>query len=107
MVERDRENHIFERGQRPARNEVEVVHISSAVVRCLPPACDAVCAAILGMDSVEVVLVQDNKLILIIEGPTARAVGSCLTRISALEGVVSAVMVYEHVETSESLGEDA
>lgn len=83
------------------------VHISSAVVRCLPARLAAVRAAIDAMDAAEVVHAEGNKLIVIIEGAGSGAVGACLTRIAAHEGVVSAAMVYEQVEPSESLGDEA
>ena len=84
-----------------------LIHISSAVVRCLPAWVGAVRGAIDAMDAAEVVHAEGNKLIVIIEGASSGAVGACLTRIAAHEGVVSAAMVYEQIEPFESLGEQA
>ena len=83
------------------------VHISSAVIRSLPAAVEAVRERIDAMDLAEVVHVEGNKLIVIIEGTSSGMVGDCLTQISALDGVVSASMVYEQVEPAESAGEEA
>ncbi|AHB49257.1 glutamate synthase subunit beta [Hyphomicrobium nitrativorans NL23] len=84
-----------------------VVHISSAVIRCLPAAVETVRGCIEALGMAEVVHVEGNKLIVIIEGPSSGTVGDCLTQISAYEGVVSAAMVYEQVEPAESAGEEA
>ncbi len=84
-----------------------MVHISSAIVRCLPAAIDTLRREIAAMEDTEIAHQQDNKLVLVLEGASAGAIGARLTEISALQGVVSAVMVYEQVETAESLGEEA
>lgn len=84
-----------------------LVHISSAVVRCLPASLAAVRDAIDALDGVDIVLAEGNKLVVIIEGDSSGAVGARLTRIAAHDGVVSAAMVYEQIEPLESLGEQA
>lgn len=84
-----------------------VLHISSAVIRCLPAAVETVGDSIAALDMAEVVHVENNKIIVIIEGSSSGMVGDCLTQISAYEGVVSAAMVYEQVEPVESAGEEA
>ena len=84
-----------------------LVHISSAVVRCLPASLAAVREAIDSLDAAEIVHAEGNKLVVIIEGDSSGAVGACLARIAAHEGVVSAAMVYEQIEPLESLGERA
>lgn len=88
-----------------------LIHISSAVVRCLPASVGAVRHRIEALEAagaaVEIVHAEDNKLLLIIEGTSTGAVGGCLAQIAAFEDVVSAAMVYEQVETRESLGEEA
>lgn len=88
-----------------------LVHISSAVVRCLPASVDTIRRRIETLEapgaSAEIVHAEQNKLLVIIEGTSTNAVGGCLTQIAAFEDVVSAAMVYEQVETRESLGEKA
>ncbi len=84
-----------------------VIHISSAVIRCLPAAVESVRVSIDALDLAEVVHVEENKLVVIIEGASSGMVGDCLTQISAYEGVVSAAMVYEQIEPAESAGEQA
>ncbi|HRO50355.1 MAG TPA: chaperone NapD [Hyphomicrobium sp.] len=88
-------------------NRGAFLHISSAVIRCLPAAVEAVRGSIEGLDMAEVVHVEGNKIIVVIEGTSSGMVGDCLTQISAVEGVLSAAMVYEQVEPAESAGEEA
>lgn len=90
----------------PEAGQQKLIHISSAVVRCLPAAVDRVRERIGELRAAEVVRAEGNKLVVIIEGASSGAVGDCLTRISAYEGVVSAALVYEQVEPAESVGEN-
>ena len=85
----------------------EVVHISSVVVRCRPGDMVRLHSEIHTLDGAEIAHGDEGKLIAILEGPTSGAVGDLLARISLLEGVVSAAMVYEQIEPIESLGEEA
>lgn len=91
----------------PETGRRTLIHISSAVVRCIPASMDAVRGRIEALDAAEVVHSEGNKLVVVIEGLSSGAVGECLTRISAYDGVVSAAMVYEQIEPLESAGEDA
>jgi len=86
---------------------VDVAHISSAVVRSRPADMMRLAAEIDAMGGAETVHGEQGKLIVILEGPTSGAIGDLLTRISLMEGVISAAMVYEQIEPVESLGEQA
>ncbi|HXV30693.1 MAG TPA: chaperone NapD [Sinorhizobium sp.] len=73
-------------------------HISSAVIATVPARQDAVLAALSEMNNVEIYGHQDGKIVVVIEGTSTGMLGECLSHISALDGVVAANMVFEHVE---------
>ncbi|MVA98187.1 glutamate synthase [Nitratireductor sp. CAU 1489] len=76
-------------------------HISSAVVTVLPGWATSVMAAIANMDGTEIPAHQDHRIVVILEGAGARELGDRLTNIAALDGVVSANLVFEHIEKEE------
>jgi periplasmic nitrate reductase NapD len=84
---------------------VATCHISSAVVRTLPERMQAVSNAIDALPDTQVFHAEDGRIIVVMEGPDSSALGSQLSEIALIEGVLSATMVYEQVETLESLGE--
>ena len=73
-------------------------HISSAVVATLPARTDDVLAEIAKMENVEIHAQAGGKIVIVIEGTSTGMMGDCLSRISLLDGVISANMVFEHVE---------
>jgi nitrate reductase NapD len=81
----------------------ENVHISSAVVRTRPEDAVAVVARINAFPDCEVYHQEGGKIVVVLEGPSSGAVGSRLAEISLLDGVASASLVYEQVETAASL----
>ncbi|WP_414650529.1 chaperone NapD [Ensifer sp.] len=76
-------------------------HISSAVVATMPKSTEAVLATLAAMDNVEVHGHGGGKIVVVIEGRSTGALGDCLTQISLIDGVISANMVFEHVEMEE------
>lgn len=72
--------------------------ISSAVVAVLPRHEDEVVAALATMQGVEIRAHERGKMVLLLEGPGSGAVGALLLQIAVMEGVISANMVFEHVE---------
>ncbi|WP_274628620.1 chaperone NapD [Arvimicrobium flavum] len=81
--------------------DVERHHISSAVVTTLPERSTEVQRSIAAMDGVEVYAAENNKIVVVIEGPNTGALGDRLTRIALLDGVITANMVYEHIDELE------
>ena len=81
----------------------EMRHISSAVLRVSPDQMAAVTAAVSALSGCEVALAADGKLIVLIEAGSSGAVGERLTALALQDGVHSACMVYEHVETVDAL----
>ena len=73
-------------------------HISSAVIAARPGHLDAVLEALAGFDNVEVHGADKGKIVVVIEGPSTGVLGDALMRISVLDGVIAANMVFEHVE---------
>ncbi len=73
-------------------------HISSAVVATMPAFTASVGDALANMASVEVHGVENGKFVIVIEGSSTGELGTVLTTISLLEGVIAANMVFEHVE---------
>jgi periplasmic nitrate reductase NapD len=72
--------------------------ISSAVVSVLPGRLEAVAGALSSRPGVEVRAAEHNKIVVIIEGSTRDEVGGRLTGIALMDGVITANMVFEHVE---------
>ena len=81
-------------------------HISSAVVATLPKSTDSVLAEIARMENVEIHAHAGGKIVIVIEGTSTGMMGECLSGISLLDGVISANMVFEHVETEEAQSDD-
>lgn len=76
-------------------------HISSAVIAARPGCLDGVLAALGGFDNVEVHGADKGKIVIVIEGPSTGVLGDTLMRISLLDGVIAANMVFEHVDMEE------
>lgn len=80
-------------------------HVSSAVVVALPARRDDIRGQLQEMPGVEVHAADGSRLVVTIEGPTSGVLGETLTRISLLDGVISANMVFEHFEELEDVRE--
>lgn len=81
-------------------------HISSAVVATMPHMRERVVARLAEMPNVEVFAHEGGKVVVVIEATSTGTLGEILSRISLLEGVVAANMVFEHVETQGEIGHD-
>lgn len=80
-------------------SEAPEVHISSAVVSVRPEASAAVAARLAELPDTEVHHVAGGKIVIVMEGPSQRALGARLAEISLMNHVMSANMVYEVVDT--------
>jgi len=76
-------------------------HISSAVIAVKPEHAESVRAVLDGLANVEVHGADRGKIVIVIEGPSTGVLGDTLMRISTLDGVIAANMVFEHVELEE------
>ena len=77
-------------------------HISSAVVVALPARRETIATHLAAVPGVEVHAGDGSRIVVTIEGPTSGALGETLTRISLMDGVISANMVFEHIEHAEN-----
>lgn len=80
-------------------------HISSAVVSVLPATAETVLSQLSAMQDVEVHGHEGGKIVVVLEGRSTGAMGDLLTRIALLDGVITANMVYEHIEKEEVVGQ--
>ncbi|AJD46164.1 nitrate reductase chaperone assembly protein NapD (plasmid) [Rhizobium gallicum bv. gallicum R602sp] len=81
-------------------------HISSAVIATMPARTEGVLAALARMENVEIHAHAGGKIVVVIEGTSTGMLGECLSRISLLDGVIAANMVFEHVEMEEVRSDD-
>lgn len=78
-------------------------HISSAVVAVKLDHVRDVIEAISAMEKTEVHGHQDGRIVVVLEGESTGELGDRLTAMAALDGVIAANMVFEHVEEVESV----
>lgn len=76
-------------------------HVSSAVISVMPGHEAAMIAALPDLPGVQVHGANANRIVITIEGWSTGELGDRLTQISAMEGVISANMVFEHSEFEE------
>ena len=76
-------------------------HISSAVIVAPPPRREEISRRLAVMPGVEVHAGDGSRIVVTIEGPSSGMLGETLTTISMMDGVISANMVFEHVEARE------
>jgi periplasmic nitrate reductase NapD len=81
------------------------VHISSAVVSVLPAHRENIVRLLSDMTGVEVHHQAPSKIIIVLEGPDSGELGAKLAEIASIEGVLSANMVFEQIESLADLGE--
>lgn len=84
-----------------------IVHISSAVVSVLPAHRENLIKRLSEMADVEIHHCAPSKVVIVLEGPDSGAIGGRLTEIAMLDGVLSANMVFEQIESLANLGEPA
>ena len=77
------------------------IHISSAVVSVLPEWRDRVLNALAALPGVEVHQRDASKIVIVMEAVESGILGGRLAEIASWRGVLSANMVFEHVEQQE------
>lgn len=73
-------------------------HISSAVVVAFPERREELAGRLASMPGVEVHAGEGSRIVVTIEGPSSGTLGETLTSISAMDGVIAANMVFEHID---------
>jgi len=82
-----------------------VRHISSAVVTAFPEASTAVAARILALPDTEIYAIENGKIVVVMEGATTGEIGGRLAEIALMEGVLTANLVFEQIDTLEIPGD--
>ena len=75
--------------------------ISSAVVLARPSRTAGIAAALAQLPGTELHAAEGSRMVVLIEGPSRRAVGDVLTRIALIDGVLAANMVFEQTDEDE------
>jgi nitrate reductase NapD len=77
-------------------------HIASLVVHGRPETVPVISAAIARLPGAEVPIADPGgKLVVTLDSPSEAAVADALTRISLLDGVLAATLVFHHVDQDE------
>jgi nitrate reductase NapD len=85
----------------------EELHITGLVVQATPKRLDAVGTAIAAIAGAQVHAASpQGKLVVTLEAATASEMLAKVSDIRRTEGVLSAGLVYEHVDTLEAMNED-
>ena len=78
------------------------LHISSLLVHGLPQCAAGIRDAIAGIQGAEIALADPGgKMVVTVEASSQSGVADALAEISRLDGVLSAVLVYHHVDQAE------
>ena len=81
------------------------IHISSAVVSVLPDRRDEVLRALAALPDVEIHQRDASKIVIVMEATGSGILGSRLAEIASWQGVLSANMVFEQVESLADIGD--
>jgi nitrate reductase NapD len=85
----------------------EEIHIAGAIVHVAPGRLPQARSAIGEMPDVEVRAADDRgKLVVVVEAQSGSAVLDRLDAIRRIEGVLSALLVYQHAESAQSMDEE-
>ena len=85
----------------------EELHIAGIVVHVLPESVERVTGSIAGLPGTEVhAASRDGRLVVTLEAPSAREIAARMDDIQRFDGVLSALLVYQHNETLEAMMEE-
>jgi nitrate reductase NapD len=96
----DLDRRSFLTGRLPAR----AVHISSAVVTAFPARCAELTDLLNALPGTEVHRVENGKIVIVMEAGSSGELGSRLAGIAMMDGVLSANMVFEQIDTPDDGG---
>ncbi|MGF7174145.1 chaperone NapD [Azospirillum doebereinerae] len=74
-------------------------HLASLLLHVRPECRTAVRATVAAMPGVEIHIEQQGKMVVTVEGPHEGWIADRMTSLHLLDGVLSAVMVFHHLET--------
>ncbi len=75
-----------------------MLHIASAVVKARPAEQTVVASCIAAFAGAEVMAVDQGRIIVVLEARHQHGIVDVLNRIANLDGVLSALLVFEHTE---------
>ena len=81
-----------------------IVHISSAVVTAFPERCSEVADRLATLPGTEVDRVENGKIVIVMEAESSGEIGSQLADIALMDGVLTANMVFEQVDSLDDEG---
>lgn len=81
-----------------------VRHISSAVITTFPERRDEVVSRIKELPDTEIHRAENGKIVIVLEGRNTGEIGGRLASIALMDGVISANLVFEQIETLDDLG---
>ena len=81
------------------------IHISSAVVSVLPDHRDEVLRMLAALPDIETHQSNASKIVIVMEAAESGSLGSRLAEIASWQGVLSANMVFEQVESLADIGD--
>jgi periplasmic nitrate reductase NapD len=81
------------------------IHISSAVVSVLPERRDEVLRTLAALPGVEIYQRDASKIVIVMEATESGILGGRLAEIASWQGVLSANMVFEQVESPDDIGD--
>jgi periplasmic nitrate reductase NapD len=87
-----------------AQSEPPARHISSAVVTTLPRRTDEVIARVKELPDTEVHRAENGKIVIVLEGDSTDEIGGRLAAIAVMDGVISANLVFEQIDTPDDPG---
>jgi nitrate reductase NapD len=85
----------------------DVCHISSAVVTVFPSQSTEVIARLQAIPETEVHFFENGKIVIVLVGTSTGEIGSRLASIALMDGVISANLVFEHIDIAASSGAEA
>jgi nitrate reductase NapD len=81
------------------------IHISSAVISVLPERRDEVLRMLAALPGVEIHQRDASKIVIVMEATESGILGGRLAEIASWQGVLSANMVFEQVESPDDIGD--
>jgi nitrate reductase NapD len=83
------------------------LHIAGIVVHARPERVQRVAEAIRGLSGADIHATSaDGKLVVTLEAPSAREIAARMDEIQQLDAVLSASLVYQHIESLEAMMEE-
>src|SRR5262245_32557416 len=79
-------------------------HVSSAVVTAFPDRCAELARRIATLPDQEVPHIENGKIVVVLEGADSDVIGGRLAAIAMMDGVLSANMVFEQMESLDDPG---